>query len=258
MYFLKLFIILFVLDASAGETLTAIRDKHEDYRSRANKFLSLIRPKNENSAYSLKSTQIDIGAIEDWSGADMQKAFEWVRDERFLVTEDNFNRRSSWLYPPDGCFVRAELAGQRLVQKKYPNPSKIFVFGNLSVDTENVPDGSVSWWFHVVVGYKKNGVVYVFDPAIEPKRPLTLDEWSSYMGTETKEFAVCDMGTYAPSDKCHNPSKMTFEKAKDAQQRFLSYEWENLESLGRDPVQELGENPPWHIEGVNNEYSDEP
>lgn len=234
-----------VPQAFGKSKLSAVRGANEDYRTSARRISQLDEFRPTGSAYSMKSPNIDMDKLTEWTGADMQQVFNWIRDERFIKTENNFNRRSTWLYPYDGCFARAEVTGQRLQQKSYPKPSKIFVFGNLSVDSVNASGGSVSWWFHVVVGYKKDGVAYVFDPSIEPNYPLTLDDWSKRMGPDYKQFSVCEAGTYGPDDSCDKPMPMNFANAEQKQSGYLSSEWRNLINLGRNPELELGDNPPW-------------
>src|SRR5690606_38024642 len=62
--------------------------------------------------------------------SDLQKAFSYVRDLRFLSDNvNNLMRRSTWLYPDDGCFARsAMMVGQLASQVQL---AKIFVFGEL-------------------------------------------------------------------------------------------------------------------------------
>lgn len=178
----------------------------------------------------------------------MLERFRSFRDLRFLQDDTHaMKRRSTWLYPDDGCFARAALAVMNLKAAKVPVPSKVFVFGDLQVSTKNAEGGSVTWWYHVAPLVEVAGVKYVLDPAIEPSRPLKLDEWLATMSTtpQNLEVAICNSGTYTPYDSCGRVTDGVEEEAKNDQPMFLESEWSRLESLHRDPTRELGDDPPW-------------
>lgn len=179
----------------------------------------------------------------------MQKRFEEMRDLRFmqLQSKPNFLRRISWLYPDDGCFARAQVAVRNLIRANYPAPSKIFVFGDLSVATANSPYGSVTWWYHVAPLVEVDGVKYVLDPAIEPAHPLPLAQWLAKQSPNPGQLsvAVCGSGSYHPYDDCARVNDGDESQAQVEQEWFLDSEWSRLEELSRDPEKELGDNPPW-------------
>lgn len=203
-------------------------------------------PVDEAVAYE-KST---LPAATAWeSEAVMTERFKRLRDTRFLEEQDNpgFLRRSSWLYPDDGCFARAALAVRNLFQWSNPAPSKIFVFGDLVVNTKNSSSGQVSWWYHVAPLVEVGGEKYVLDPAIEPGQPLKLGEWLARMSPNpgSLEVAVCKSGSYTPYDPCGKETDGVESGAENDQMTYLRAEWNRLEQLGRNPEQELGDNPPW-------------
>ena len=177
----------------------------------------------------------------------LMQEFVYIRDTRFIVDEHlPFPRRLSWLYPDDGCFVRADLAGRFAQEASYKKPAKLFAFGDLRVQTNNSINGQVEWWYHVVIAYKVQGQLYVIDPSIEPLRPLTAREWGDRMGGTSKvSFALCDGDTYQPYNNCGNPTQNTKELLTDTQMTYLDFEWERLEELDRNPNEELGDLPPW-------------
>ena len=179
----------------------------------------------------------------------MTQRFKKLRDVRWLTTEDHpdFLRRSSWLYPDDGCFARAALVIMNLSHWKIPVPNKIFVFGDLEVKTPNSQSGSVSWWYHVAPIVTVNGQKYVLDPAIEPLRPLKLEEWLSKMSSDvsTLEVSICQSGSYMPSDFCDKVTDGSEATAAQDQISYLGDEWSRLELLRRDPTADLGDTPPW-------------
>lgn len=195
----------------------------------------------------------DLPPATEWeNSAVMTERFERFRDLRF-ITQDlrpNFPRRSSWLYPDDGCFARAALAVRNLAQWNAPLPKKVFAFGNLTVKTPNAHGGSVSWWYHVAPLVEINNQKYVLDPALSPKKVLTLNEWLLLM-TDTPgdvsgiEVSVCESGAYTPGDDCSHVSDGKEEGALQDQEYYLDEEWNRLLQLKRKPDLELGEFPPW-------------
>ena len=185
----------------------------------------------------------DVGSY-----SDLENQFDYVRDTRFLETSDPaFPRRLTWLYPDDGCFARAELAAEHLVSNNFVLPKKVFAFGDLSADTTNSPSGSVQWWYHVAVIYRVGDQAYVLDPAINPKVPMTLQEWSSAIGGDKVPvtFAVCSKDTFDPDSDCLKPTALSTQDAESEQRAYLNSEWDRLLELNRDPQKELGEFPPW-------------
>ncbi|MBO9666741.1 MAG: hypothetical protein J7501_07985, partial [Bdellovibrio sp.] len=181
----------------------------------------------ESQAKALKSMNIkdipDVGSYPD-----LENQFKFVRDTRFLQTDDpNFPRRLTWLYPDDGCFARAELAAENLIKNHFPSPKKVFAFGELSVDTKNSPAGSVHWWYHVAVIYRVGSQPYVLDPAINPKQPMKISEWDAAIGgTHTKvNYAICSKDTFDPDQECLNPSPMSEATAESEQRNYLPDEW---------------------------------
>jgi hypothetical protein len=194
------------------------------------------------------------------SASDLEASFGMVREEKFFTDEAARKRRATWLYPDDGCFVRATVADEliaKLLQAAAVPTAKIFAFGNLQVQTANSPSGAVEWWYHVAAISKVSVATsdgtqdeyFVFDPAINPKAPMPVKAWLSTMGDPNIEIAICAGGAYDPSSRCedNDPSVRQFaiERAYGEAQQFLPAEWERLEQLARDPHLELGSNPPW-------------
>lgn len=179
----------------------------------------------------------------------LMKEFEYIRDTRFMTNQNlAFHRRLSWMYPEDGCYVRADLASYFAQAKSYVKPKKLFAFGNLKVETKNSVSGFVGWWYHVVLTYRVGDQPYVLDPAIEPTRPLTIVEWGERMGaTQDRkiDFAICSAGSYHPYSDCRNAVAKDFPEIESTQLTFLEFEYDRIKELNRNPEEELGENPPW-------------
>jgi hypothetical protein len=170
------------------------------------------------------------------------------RDERIYNDGLNaFKRRLSWMYPDDGCWMRAENFAMRSKINFNKSLHKLFVFGNLSVETENSPNGFVSWWFHVVPTARINDQIIVFDPAIEPQHYLKLEDWMQLMnvGHHEVQVSVCHQNAYSPDSKCEKPSPVANWELKSDLERFLQHEWYRMIGLHRDPEVVLGDSPPW-------------
>jgi hypothetical protein len=177
--------------------------------------------------------------------------FAQTRDWRFLPDPDvaGARRRLSWMYPDDGCFMRAEYVTRLLNQQAHrPWVNKLFVFGNLEVDTANAPRGKVNWWFHVVAATGFAGHIVVFDPAIDPSSPLLMETWLSRVTKDPASLSVslCRSGTYLPNDACDSVElRLTGPELSSTAQSYLHAERARLLELGRDPVRELADSPPW-------------
>lgn len=201
----------------------------------------------ESLAKPIESLRItDIPEVSSYPNLENQ--FDYVRDTRFLQTSDpTFPRRLTWLYPDDGCYARAELAADHLVLNNFLSPKKIFAFGDLSAKSENSPYGSVNWWYHVAVIYRVGDQPYVLDPALNPKAPMTLQEWNTAIGGENTKvtYVICSKDTFDPESDCLKPVPLSPQRAEDEQRGFLNSEWNRLLELNRDPQKELGEFPPW-------------
>lgn len=237
-----------------NESYEAARDRHLFTHNLGVRFPGLGKTETaaryvsaERAKKPLKSLNLseipDVGSL-----ADLENQFFYIRDTRFLATENtNFPRRITWLYPDDGCYARAEVAKFELVNHHFPEPKKIFVFGNLSAASKNSPTGSVQWWYHVAVAYRVGDVAYVFDPSLEPMRPLTITEWHNLVGGNQTfvQYSICSQGTFDPAADCYQPRALSQEDAVWEQKSFLKDEWSRILELKRNPEQELGNNPPW-------------
>lgn len=182
---------------------------------------------------------------------DLQAAFQWSRDERFMADPkfENFMRRISWLYPDDGCFARAQVA-QKIIREHVPGSDlgKVFIFGSLNVKTKNSPDGEVSWWYHVVPASRIKDQIWILDAAIDPTKLLKIDEWIAQMIPEgSDDFTVnfCKNESYGPGSSCLEPRVMDKEDALLEQSFYLREERDRLIEMDRNADDELGLNPPW-------------
>lgn len=190
------------------------------------------------------SEAADVGTIER-----LTEIFNYIRDSKFISNQAGPlpERRLSWLYPDDGCYIRAELAVQFTVKQQMPETAKLFGFGDLAVKSSNHPDGIVRWWYHVVPVYRVGTQAYVVDPSIDYRKPMLAEEWKKAMEAEypAEKFSVCKAHTIGPDDSCTNPYGQSIDNLIREQTDFLNEEWYRVITLGRDPQSELGNNPPW-------------
>jgi hypothetical protein len=172
--------------------------------------------------------------------------FQFIRDSYF-VKAGYTPRRLTWLYPDDGCYARAELAAEHLVDHQAVTPKKVFAFGELHAATNNSPNGWVEWWYHVAVVYRVDNTAYVLDPALNPHAPLTLAQWGQAIGDgkTAVNYSICSKDAFDPDSACVKPPKIDEQMAEHEQEVFLPEEWNRLLELGRDPEKELGNQPPW-------------
>lgn len=178
--------------------------------------------------------------------------FNLVRDSRYLTDplHPKFARRNSWLYPQDGCWVRAGLSRRLAKANGFGDLRKVFIFGSLNVASPNAPGGSVRWWYHVAPIYlDSTGGARVVDPAIYPTGPMDLQAWVRTMVADTNDasYSICASGAYLPSDVCELSDDDVDSDAASQLSLYLDLEWTNLLGLGRDPEVELGDYPPWSI-----------
>lgn len=227
----------------------------KQYRPKRLKPSPQMRPLTSSSSVSaydgavkFSDLDISIAAMEK----DYEKLFEYVRDNRELTdpSKTAFARRISWLYPYDGCWIRAAIASQWAEREKFARPHKLFIFGNLNVSTPNATDGDVSWWFHVVAAIRDAaGDLFVIDPAIDPSGPMKAKEWILKMVSvvDDAKLNLCSPHTYEPYDDCDATSSASDAGAVSDMPYYLKAERSNLVDLGRDADKELGDSPPWAL-----------
>lgn len=245
-------------DANAG-SLPAARLSYEN-PSEARERSSPVRPSQENPAppNSAWDRQLPF-SIASWNQipviqnpAMIGEMFERIRDARNWRWNGmpQFARRLFWLYPDDGCYLRAELMNEQFEKWKYPIPANVFVFGELSYRPP-YPVGSEEffWWYHVAPAFRVGDHVFVIDPSVDTSEPLSLERWIRRFAARPEEvsIAICGPGSVSPDDECDQPLSMRDREVQDSTlQQYLEMEWTHLEMiLGTSPSAPLGEYPPW-------------
>lgn len=199
----------------------------------------------------------------DISPSDLDGFFDSARFDRYLTwSEDtSFERRISWLFPDSGCWVRAELYSDlimKFVHEKYPdkkfnNAKKHFAFGTLRAQSDNIPQGTVSWGYHVAPMIRLNDdKLYILDPALSPDA-IEKEGWYKLMMTKPEAritgFVTCEPNAYDAFSRCFNPVKYPNVNVLCEIQGFLQLEWFRQQELGRDPSEALGDDTKFYLQG---------
>jgi hypothetical protein len=265
----SLFLILTLIAPSVrAETVSAIRSPQETWQkaaAREGRTLHLRTSGTKEAPvqdvaedfWSFDSSDVPLWTTREGIPAelrDLQDQFLAIRDERIHQDPEDPGRlrRIAFLFPDDGCHLRAALFNQSLERKGYARGYKIFAFGDLRVPTPHHPDGDVLWWFHVAPIFRVKEGLFVADPALFPAQPVPLKQWLKFLAPEndiTKlRMVSCDAYAHSPHSRCMNGSQGTEEGAfKIHNREFLGYEWRRQVKLGRDPEKILGDFPPWRM-----------
>lgn len=206
-----------------------------------------------------------LNTVTGWSNYQVIKDnFIKIRDIRYFNDEESnhFLRRITWLYPDDGCWTRATAAIKDLfgpvnnLVTGFSRPSKIFAFGNLCVNTSNSPNHSVYWWYHTapIVKDAQTNQFYVLDPAVNPYKPLLVEDWIAEISSNSKAcagsennvrvFNICNGYGTGPFDYCNTSYETEIDSMLD-QSIFRRAERDRQVELGREADKVLGDVPPW-------------
>lgn len=110
-------------------------------------------------------------------------------------------------YPEDGCYARAHEMS-RILESEGIITGKVFIEGNLRVETKNSPTGYVEWWYHVapVLIVDRHGLqdVAVLDPSIFD-RAVTVEEWfqiqTKHQGGRRDKTYTTNRFAYTPANQ---------------------------------------------------------
>lgn len=250
-------LLTFALFASWGAH-SGISQKRNPYESylQVMSAINKLSSKSNSARSTPMSRKVTIDKV-DYSNvpvvnsySEMVAMFKLIRDTRFLhaKTDLSFERRISWMYPDDGCFARAALAGMKLRDQELLRPVKIFIFGDLSIQTPYAVSGTVTWWYHVSSAVSYMGAIFILDPALDSEKPILVDDWYNKMGDiNDMKVAICNPYTYDPIDDCYIASKSSDADAVGDQLIYLDKEWKRIGVLGFNPTILLGVDPPWNI-----------
>jgi len=193
---------------------------------------------------------LDTTQATTWTAAELVQGFRTARDERRFLwsSQPSFARRPSFLYPDGGCNVRAKLMNEGFAADGHVPTTNVWLFGDLRIDTSNLPRGWVTWSFHVAPIVQVDGEPWVIDPSIDPAAPLALADWIAMQVIPEDLYwariAICDTNMYSTDDPCHGTTP-DWPLGQDDQDKLFAEEWIRQGELGRDPSQVLGDAPPW-------------
>ena len=250
-----------------ANSVSAVRAENESWRlalarERAAHGLKLSgRGSFENSAEPFRDS-FDMSFLPEWTHGESKllRVFRAARDERIYAhgSAVDFKRRALWLYPYNGCFVRASHIAMSFERQGWPRPGKIFAFGDLRQRTQYDPRGTVFWSYHVGAAFRIGDVTWVLDPAVEAERPLTVAEWLSRISDDiyATRIKLCDTFAYTPINACTGGGRAQERSVVKHLTEYLPDEWSRLERAGWKPERVLGEEPPWSQPGQGSEPPD--
>jgi hypothetical protein len=252
---IALWIFVFSPECSHAAQTSALRYPAESYPSALTRNLLTV-PWNpaiiiDDSVLDRQTSleKLDILSIPQVkSEAILNEMYRKIRDTRDWTWREmpSFPRRLIWLYPEDGCYLRANLMGQKLKEWNYVSPKQIFAFGDLSFSTTY---DEINWWYHVAPIVRLGKDPYVIDPALEYHRPLLLKEWVKKISKniDSVQLSLCETGAVNPNDSCNSFESHWDPIDRDITlQNFLELVCMNLKRLlGKSPEGILGSSPPW-------------
>lgn len=263
------------LRTTAAINASAVRLPNEDWRTKITRTNSR-RNENQDDAEEnsilwrdLNSRQKLLSTVVTWPNYQVIKDnFIKMRDARYFndLQKPGFMRRISWLYPDDGCWTRATAMIKDFfgpinnMVNQYARPNKLFVFGNLCVNTPNSRAGKVNWWYHTapIVRDAQTNQSYVLDPSVNPKEPMTVEDWMNLVAStngkckndnaSVSKFNVCNQYGTTPNDACRSK---TDGFSNEMRTELMQHSYQQAErsrqvELGRDADKVLGDLPPWN------------
>ncbi|MBT3235280.1 MAG: hypothetical protein HN353_04960 [Bdellovibrionales bacterium] len=151
------------------------------------------------------------GSVKDVNGKEIEITVVTLDHADQLFHQMATQKHIPFAYPEDGCYARAHEMS-RLLEQQGIITGKVFIEGNLRVETSNSPKGYVEWWYHVapIIKVKGDGEgrdqVYVIDPSIF-NRPVPVEEWydiqTLHADGARDEVYQTRRFNYSPSTKSH-------------------------------------------------------
>ena len=221
----------------------------ETYVDALIRILPPLADESSASARGLPYTGLSFDSVPELGSMEkLNEIFTRIRDARNWIWDDQptFSRRLTWLYPADGCYMRASYMNELFKSWGYPEPRNLLIFGDLNAKT---PYEDVQWVYHVAPLFKVNSQPFIIDPSMNFNRPLTIPEWVLRMtdSVDNPAYALCSSYTVAPTDNCDLSSDpWDPSDRRGILENYLGLEWTNLKDLlGRPPSDVLGSQPPW-------------
>ena len=204
--------------------------------------------------------ELDLSGLPQWTWWEAEEAFNLIRDSRIFSDpapeRGGFFRRLSWLYPVDGCFIRAHMMPRALAGRGLPELRQIFLFGGDMLARSHwapgFPDG-IPWVYHVTAIISIDGEPWIIDPALFSDGLLTLRQWVALFVTNPSDLkaSICHGETLSPANPCLEPARderiPDYESYSDMDwlNQFLIAEADNVGQMGFEPMVILGDSPPW-------------
>lgn len=241
---------------SSGEVdaPSAMRLPNQNWEQALNHQLSAALQGDPNSARAVARPYregFETSAIPIWPGTyeELRNALAETRDARLYIHDQqpNFIRRSTWLYPVDGCYARAEHISLGFESRGLLRPGKVLAFGNLKFSSTFGPRGTVYWSYHIAAAFRIANEIYVLDPVANPVEPLQFADWLRAMSgsIDALKVSICGAETYTPASRCVGGTRVAFDTFTRHQKSYLEPEWNRLLKAQLNPLKVLGDEPPW-------------
>jgi hypothetical protein len=167
--------------------------------------------------------------VEDNNGEEIQISVltEWEVQEYFNLMKSQSHIPFS--YPEDGCYARAQEMSLLLEQYGVVT-GKVFIEGDLRVETNNSPKGFVEWWYHVapivLVDTGEKVEQYVLDPSLFD-RAVPLEVWTNTQTAhnpgQQSEVYITKRFNFTPIDKNEDFVDYDIENLRIGSQRMQEY-----------------------------------
>jgi hypothetical protein len=158
------------------------------------------------SSYEFSKLNPRLGKVRAASGQEFEISILPLDQAKSLFDEMAAQPHIPFRFPEDGCYARGHEMS-KLMEKKGVISGKVFLEGDLRVETPNSPKGYVQWWYHVapIVLVEKNGKLepYVIDPSIFSE-PVPAEEWfaiqTRHEGGQRQATYMTPRFQYTPSN----------------------------------------------------------
>lgn len=167
----------------------------------------------------------EVTSLKDFSGAKISVSVLSEEEARQVYAKILKWDHIPFKYGDDGCDARAFEIGHLLEKKESILVGKIFIEGEIWVESPNISTGEVGWWMHVapfvVVRKGKKNTVMVIDPTLFDKL-VSKEEWVRRL----KQHRNTHVDRVFYKDRFHYDSG-----TRDMQ--ILKYRGEDLEKTAR-------------------------
>lgn len=154
-----------------------------------------------------EGVECGAGIIEATSVLDLQQIDQLVLDivGHSCALPNGSDGCIPFLYAPTGCWVRAHRMCELLADAGVV-AAKLWLFGDLRVDTPNVPACQITWAWHTAAFLRANTMsgeeIRVIDPSMFPDRSASREEWMGAQNDSAALLRYSDRSVYKLTSIC--------------------------------------------------------